>query len=88
MVHEHQRPVSQAEQTSCDKAQTFLTGARILTMCLSPNCLMPESQVYQHIKDKIEFQHSNVGSNSEHSAEKGNDTHELVFMHFASTFCK
>jgi len=46
MVHMHQKPVSQAKQTSCDKPQTSLTRARILTMCLSPNCLMPESQVY------------------------------------------
>ena len=29
----------------------FLTGARILTMCLSPNCLMPESQVYAQIRN-------------------------------------
>jgi len=28
-----------------------LTRARILTMCLSPNCLMPESQVYAQIWD-------------------------------------
>jgi hypothetical protein len=51
MVHEHQKPVFQAEQTSCDKPQTFLIGARILTMCLSPNCLMPESQVYAQIRN-------------------------------------
>ena len=29
----------------------FLTRARILTMCLSPNCLMPESQVYVQIRN-------------------------------------
>jgi len=51
MVHVHQKPVSQAEQTSCDKPQTFLTGARILTMCLFPNYLMPESQVYAQIRN-------------------------------------
>ena len=46
MVHEHQKPVSRAKQANCDKPQTFKTRARVLTMCLSPNCLMPESQVY------------------------------------------
>ena len=30
MVHEHQKPVSQAEQTSCDKPQTFLNWSKDL----------------------------------------------------------
>jgi hypothetical protein len=29
----------------------LLTRARVLTMCLSPNCLMPESQVYAQIRN-------------------------------------
>jgi len=52
MVHVHQKPVSQAEQTSCDKPQTFLNKSKDLdAMCLSPNCLMPESQVYAQIRN-------------------------------------
>jgi len=50
MVHVHQKPVSQAEQTSCDKPQTFLR-AMFLTMCLSPKCLMPEYNVYVQIRN-------------------------------------
>jgi len=30
MVHVHQKPVSQAKQTSCDKAQTFLNKSEDL----------------------------------------------------------
>ena len=44
MVHVHQKPISQEKQTNCDKPHIILTRARVLTMCLSPNCLMPESQ--------------------------------------------
>jgi len=51
MVHVHQKSVSQAKQTSCDKPQIVLTRARILTLSLSPNCLMPESQVYAQIRN-------------------------------------
>jgi len=29
-VHEHQKPVSQAEQTSCDKPQTFFNWSKDL----------------------------------------------------------
>ena len=49
MVHVHQKPVSQANQTNCDKPQTFLR-AMFLTMCLSPKCLMPEYNVYVQIR--------------------------------------
>ena len=50
MVHVHQKPVSQAKPVVLSH-RLLLTRARVLTMCLSPNCLMPESQVYAQIRN-------------------------------------
>jgi hypothetical protein len=51
MVHVHQKLVCQAKQTSCGKPQAVLNKSKGLIMCLSSNCLMPESQVYAQIRN-------------------------------------
>ena len=50
MVHVHQKPVSQAEQTSCDKPQAFLNKSKDLDHV--PLSKLPdESQVYAQIRN-------------------------------------